>query len=187
MPNSVTKLLLEASGGAPDAFARLMPLVYEELREIARRQMEKERKHHTLSPTALVHEAYLKLVGTERLIWRDRGHFFAVAAEAMRRVLIDLARRRGRAKRGGGRLRLPLNVIDLGLELDRDTVLALDEALERLKERDPRMAEVVLLRFYAGLSNEEAARALGISVRTVKREWTFARAWLYDELQKGGA
>jgi RNA polymerase sigma factor (TIGR02999 family) len=160
---------------------RLLPLVYGRLREIAAQRMAAERPGHTLDATGLVHEAYLKLV--QRPVgWRGKAHFYAAAAEAMRRILVDHARGRGREKRGAGRVRLPLDVVDLASREDPAEILSVDEAVRRLEERDPRMAEVVKLRFYAGLSEEETAEALGITDRTVRREWTLARAFLQREL-----
>ena len=160
----------------------LFPLVYEQLRELARRRMRKEKDRHTLQTTALVHEAYLRLAGSGQNHWCDKTQFFFAAAEAMRRILIDHARARGQLKRGGGRKRLPLNVLDLAAEGRIPEILALDEAVLRLEEMSPTVAAVVRLRFYAGLSIEETAEALGISPRTVKREWTYARARLAREL-----
>src|SRR5262249_19377511 len=154
---------------------------------IARRRMSAERHEHTLQATALVHEAYLRLLGDDgaALAWSSRAHFFSAAAEAMRRILIEHARGRGRVKRGGGRKRGPVDVIDLASAENPEDILALDAAICRLEERDPQAARIVRLRFYAGLSVEEAAEALGISPRTVKRDWAFARAWLYEQLESG--
>jgi RNA polymerase sigma factor (TIGR02999 family) len=165
------------------AVGRLFPLVYRELRGLARAQLRHERPDHTLQTTALVHEAYLRMLGGQSPPWIDRGNFFRVAAEAMRRILIEHARKHRRIKRGGGRVRLSLNGLKLGVSEDLDTVLALDEALGRLDTQDPRVADVVRLRFFAGLSVEATAKALDVSQRTVKREWSFARAWLYDALR----
>lgn len=161
-----------------------MPLVYDQLLAIARRRMSGERHEHTLQATALVHEAYLRLLGDDAasLAWAGRAHFFHAAAEAMRRILIEHARSRGRVKRGGGRKREPLDVIDLASEDNSDDILALDAAICRLEQQDEQAAKIVRLRFYAGLSVEEAAEALSISPRTVKRDWAVARAWLYEQL-----
>lgn len=169
------------------ATRRLLPLVYDELRALARAQLRHERPDHTLQPTALVHEAYLRLVGGNQPPWNDRQHFFRAAAEAMRRILIEHARKRRRAKRGGGLVRVELSGVDLGVEQDPDRLLALDDAFRRLEQQDPEAADVVRLRFFAGLSVEETAQATGLSERTVKREWAFARAWLYDALRDSGA
>lgn len=166
---------------------RLVPLVYEELRVLARAQLRHEREDHSLQVTALVHEAYLRLLGGSHPPWNDRRHFFRAAAEAMRRILIEHARKRSRIKRGGGSVRVELSGVHLALEQDPDQLLALDEAIRRLEEQDPKAADVVRLRFFAGLSVEETARATGLSERTVKREWAFARAWLYAALRDTGA
>lgn len=160
---------------------RLLPLVYDRLRAIAAQRMAGERPGHTLDATGLVHEAYLKLVQGQ-LGWQGKAHFYAAAAEAMRRILVDHARGRGREKRGAGRVRLPLDIVDLASREDPAEILSVDEAVRRLEERDPRMAEIVKLRFFAGLSDEETAQALGIADRTVRREWTLARAFLQREL-----
>ena len=160
--------------------------MYDELRALARAQLRHERPDHSLQATALVHEVYLRLLGgasSDRPPWNDRHHFFVAAAEAMRRILIEHARGRGRQKRGGGRALVELESIDLATEQDLDTVLALDDAIRRLDLQDPRAAEVVRLRFFAGLSVEETGEAMGLSARTVKREWAFARAWLFDVLR----
>jgi len=166
---------------------RLFPLVYDELRTLARAQLRRERADHTLQPTALVHEAWLRLLGDDRPPWTDRRHFFRAAAEAMRRILVEHARKRNRLKRGGRQVRVELGAGNepAGWD-DLDGLLALDEAIRRLESQDPQAAEVVRLRFFAGLSVEEAAAATGLSERTVKREWAFARAWLYDALAGGG-
>ena len=182
----VTRILreLEDSEHAPDA---LLPLVYDQLRAIAQRRMNQERPGHTLAATALVHEAYVRLIGTASTTYRDRGHFFAAAAEAMRRILIDHARRNRSQKRGGDRQALPLSVIDLADEPDLDLVLALDEAVSTLEQEDPRAATVVKLRFFAGLEVAETAEAMGVSERTVMREWAFARARLFQLMQDSDA
>ena len=161
---------------------RLLPLIYDELRRIAARKMAEERADHTLQATALVNEAYLKLVGDREVRFENRAHFFAQAAEAMRRLLVDHARRKGRVRHGGDRQRVTLGAIDPIPSDDPEEILALDEALRRLEEQDARVGQVVKLRFFAGLDIEETAAALGISARTVKREWTFARAWLFRAL-----
>ena len=177
--------LLATSGywqnARPDELA---PLVYEELRQLAHRYMRSERSDHTLQATALVNEAYMKLIGDGEVSWRDRGHFYAAAAEAMRRILIDHARRRDAEKRGGQRSRVPLNVCDLAANDDPAQIMALDRALMRLDGEDAAGAEIVRLRFFAGLTVEQAAAALGVSERTVKREWTYARARLFRLLEE---
>jgi len=165
----------------------LLPLVYTQLRRLAQHRMAQENPGITLQATALVHEAYVRIAGDkDEDGWAGRAQFFAAAAEAMRRILIERARARGRLKRGGGRVKVTLERLDLAAEQDPDVVLALDEALTRLAERDPRASRIVHLRFFAGLSVDETAAALDLSPRTVKREWTFARAWLYDELRDHG-
>jgi RNA polymerase sigma-70 factor, ECF subfamily len=184
-PGDITVLLSELRAGNRSAESKLMPLVYSELRRVARRYMRSERPDHTLEPTALVHEAYLRLVGQREINWQNRAHFFGVAAQLMRRILVDHARARKAEKRGGHEPRLAL---DEGLAFTEEKsaeLLALDEALTRLSQRDPRLGRAVELRFFAGLSEEEAAEVLGISTRTVKRDWQTARAWLYKEIRKG--
>lgn len=180
---SVTRLLHAAARGDDYAADRLFPQIYDQLLALARSHMHQENPGHTLQATALVHEAYLRLVGSDPLSWSSRTAFFQASAKAMRRILIDHARRRGRSKRGGDRKREPLDAVDLAVSSDPDEVEALDTAVNRLAEHDPRAADVLQLRFYAGLSVENTAAALGCSERTVKREWAFARAWLYQELQ----
>lgn len=182
---SITQLLESWSSGDQGAAEQLLPLVYEELRRIATRQLRQERGAHTLQATAIVHEAYLRLIGQEGLQWPSRAHFFAFAAHLIRRILVDYARSRNRAKRGGQYDRVTLaEVADLALEKSPDLV-ALDEALSSLEKVDPRKATVVELRFFAGLTLEEIADQLGISTETVGREWRRAKAWLYTALQTG--
>jgi RNA polymerase sigma factor (TIGR02999 family) len=181
----ITRILQEIPE-RPEAAAELLPLVYEELRSLARARMAQERAGHTLRATALVHEAYLRLAGNGDLVWQDRAHFFRASAEAMRRVLIDHARAKGAVKRGGGRGRVRIDAVDLGVESDPAQVLALDEALETLRSEDDRAADVVRLRFYAGLDFAEIATLLGCSERTVMREWAFARARLVELLEEPG-
>ncbi len=186
--SEVTHILSAIEQGDPQAAAQLLPLVYDELRKLAAQRLAGEGPGHTLQPTALVHEAYLKLVGPEpQRPWNGRVHFFAAAAEAMRRILIDHARRKHRARRGGGRKRVELEDIDPAAEEGADDLLALDEALTRLAAADPRRAELVRLRYFAGLTLEQAAELLGISRATADRHWAFARAWLYDAMTGGDA
>ena len=168
-----------------DAIERLLPVVYEDLHRMARAQMRAERSGHTLQTTAVVNEAYLRLLGGAAVCLSDRRHFFAAAARAMRQILVDHARARGRIKRGGNRLREVLGEVPANGRENPSELLALDEALRRLEEQDERAAEVVRLRFFAGLDVAETADVLGVSTRTVKREWAFARAWLHDALQEG--
>jgi RNA polymerase sigma factor (TIGR02999 family) len=182
-PPDVTALLLSWSGGEQAAADRLIPVVYEELHRQAARAMRREGSSHTLQATALVHEAYLRLVDQRRVQWRNRAHFFGIAAEVMRRVLVDHARARDAAKRGGGAQRLTLgDALGVASEGGDADVLALHEALERLALMDPDQARLVELRYFGGLNIEESAEALGVSPATVKREWAVARAWLRREL-----
>ena len=184
-PGDITVLLAELRAGNRSAESRLLPLVYAELRRRARRYMRGERPDHTLQPTALVHEAYLRLAGQREVDWQSRAHFFAVAAQLMRRILVDHARARKAEKRGGGEPRVALNESLAMTEEKSAELMALDEALTRLAERDPRQARAVELRFFGGLSEEEAAEVMGISLRTLKRDWSVARAWLFKEINRG--
>jgi RNA polymerase sigma factor (TIGR02999 family) len=179
---NVTRLLSDVAGGNSSAADELLPLVYDQLRAVAQQRMGGERPGHTLQATALVHEAFLRLVGPRELPWHSQAHFYAAAAEAMRRILVDHARTRKREKRGGSRSRVALNVVDLAASEDCEEILALDEAFRRLEQQEPEMAAVVRLRFYAGLSVDQTAEALDLSPRTVDRRWKFARAWLFREL-----
>lgn len=180
---TITQLLARWTAGDPEAAERVLPLVYEELRRIAGRQLRQERDAHTLQATAIVHEAYMRLVGQAGLEWPSRAHFFAFSAHLIRRILVDYARRRNRAKRGGLAEKITLvEMADMALEKSPDLV-ALDEALTGLEKVDPRKAAVVELKFFAGLTLEEIAGQLGISPETVSREWRRARAWLYSALQ----
>ena len=184
----ITEALVSLRAGVPGAMDRLMPLVYEQFRRIAHRQLASEATGHTLSTTGLVHEAYLKLVDQTRAQWQDRAHFFAVAATVMRRVLVEYARRANAARRGGGMIgakitRMSLEDVDVPIG-DRAAMLVdLDEALQRLALVDARLAQVVECRFFAGLTESETAAALSISQRTVAREWVMAKAWLFQELR----
>jgi RNA polymerase sigma factor (TIGR02999 family) len=183
----VTQILEALERGDADASLRLLPLVYEELRRLARQQMAREASGHTLQPTALVHEAWLRLVGSSNgaLRWDSRGHFFAVASEAMRRILVEAARRRASLKRGGGKDRVELTDEVLQAEPNRsDSLLALDEALKKLEIVDPDSFRLVMLRNYGGLTVDEAAEAMGVSPRTAKRLWSFGRAWLQREIDR---
>jgi len=178
----VTQVLSAMEAGDPEAAERLLSLVYGELRHLAAAHMAREKPGQTLQPTALVHEAWLRLSVNSSPGWENRAHFFAAAAEAMRRILIESARRKQALKRGAGVVRINLDDVDVAATTDSETLLALDEALERLVAEDAESARIVKLRFFAGLTNEETAAAIGLSVRTVKRHWTFARAWLYEHL-----
>ena len=181
----VTSLLEEMGRGRHQAADELLPLVYDELRELARTRLASELPGQTFQPTALVHEAYLRLVGDEKMRWANRAHFFAAAAEAMRRILVETARSKATLKRGGGRDRVPLEGLSFDAAPPPTDLLALDEALTKLEAEDPRAGKVILLRHFAGLSIDETAQALELSPRTVIREWRCARAWLYDEISKG--
>lgn len=178
----VTGLLAAVAGGDRAAFDELFPLIYQRLHAIARRQLQREREGHTLATTDLVHEAYFSLVGIEKVSWSDRAHFLAVAARAMRRVLINYAVARATHKRGGRRQQTTLDIDALPARIPNDDILALEDALRRLETRNERYGRVVECRFFAGMSIEETATALGISPATVKRDWTLARAWLHREL-----
>ncbi len=180
--HEITGLLLAWRAGNPEAASRLMELVYGDLHKLAARQMHRERDNHTLQTTGLVHETYLRLCGSGPIDWQNRGHFFAVAAQQLRRVLVDYARRGQSEKRGGGQIKFSLDDADCPV-VDRDErLLAIDEALSRLEVLDERAAKVIELRFFGGLSEKEAADALGISVATLKRDWDFARTWLTAQL-----
>lgn len=181
-PHDVTDLLLQVGAGYETALERVFPLVYEELRRLAHRQLQRESEGHTLGTTALVHEAYLKLVDQTRCEWASRAHFFAVASIAMRRIVVDYARRHRSAKRGGLMQQVPLESIDPATEERAELLVALDEALVRLAQLDARQARVVECRFFGGMTEEETAEALGIGLRTAKRDWAKARSWLYQEL-----
>jgi RNA polymerase sigma factor (TIGR02999 family) len=179
---SVTELLGQWRAGDANALDRLLPLVYRELRRVAGSYLRRERSDHTLQSTALVHEAYLRLAGPDAPEWRNRAHFFGVAANLMRQILVEHARAHHAAKRGGHAVKLSLeDAPDLPMTIDVD-VLALDDAMQRLAQMDARQAQIVELRFFGGLSIEDSAEVLGISPATIKRDWTSARAWLYREI-----
>jgi len=182
----VTELLVRAREGDEEAFERVFPLVYDELRRIAGYQLRAERAGHTLQPTALVNEAYMKLVGSPGANWRDRAHFVAIAARAMRQVLVDHARKRDAAKRGGDRQQTTLSGVPLGVDIGSEELLALDEALDRLDALDSRLRQVVEYKFFGGLTDRETAELLGVTPRTAQRDWVKARAWLYRELYPDG-
>ena len=175
----VTQMLRAASDGDAQAAADLLPLVYSELRELARARMAKTPPGNTLQPTALVHEAYLRLIGSDEPSWSSRGHFFGAAAQAMRQILVEQARRKASKKRGGGRKRLDVDDVEPIIEPPTEDLLVLDEALTRLEQVDPRQGRIVMLRYFAGLTTEETAAALSVSTRTVEREWRFARSFLF--------
>jgi RNA polymerase sigma factor (TIGR02999 family) len=180
----LTLILQQMERGDPQVADRLLPLVYDELRRIAAGKMAREPAGQTLQPTALVHEAWLRLGGDEQPTWQNRAHFFGAAAEAMRRILIDRARRRRALRHGGGQERVDIDDLELAADTENDDqLLAVHEALDKLAAQDPPKAELVKLRYFAGMTIEEAALALGISEPTAKRWWTFARTWLYQEIR----
>ncbi|MES2525213.1 MAG: sigma-70 family RNA polymerase sigma factor [Gemmatimonadota bacterium] len=183
---TVTELLEKAGAGETSALSDVFPLIYSELRQLAERQLRHEPDGHTLSPTALVHEAYMRLVDYSRMEWAGRAHFLAVASTAMRRILVEHARAHRSEKRGGMLRRVAIDSVELGTEERSELLLALDEALGRLQELDRRQAQVVECRFFGGLTEEETAEALGIGLRTAKRDWAKARSWLHRELYGGG-
>ena len=185
MPD-VTRILSQIEEGDPAATEQLLPLVYDELRRLASARLSLEPSGKTLQPTALVHEAFLRLVDVEAVQkWDSRGHFFAAAAEAMRRILVESARRKRRQKRGGDQLREVLDEEAVAAPAEDERLLELDAALEKLQAAHPRQAMLVKLRYFAGLTNEQAAEALGISVATADRDWAYARAWLFREMARG--
>lgn len=179
----VTTLLEQLANGDQDAANVLLPVVYQQLRAVAQLRMATENPGHTLQATALVHEVFLRLIGNRKVAWQNRAHFYGAAAEAMRRVLLDHAKSKGRQKRGGGFQKMPLNVADLAAQQNSEQILALDAALCRLEEQNPEAAHVVRLRFYAGLSVDQTSKAMDLAPRTVDRRWKFARAWLYKALE----
>jgi RNA polymerase sigma-70 factor, ECF subfamily len=181
--HDVTQLLLKWSNGSPDALSELLPLVYKELQKIAHRYLSRERSSNTLQTTALVHEAYFKLIDQNRVQWQNRAHFFGIAAQAMRRILVDNARQRLADKRGAGveKVALEEGLIDVSDER-AGSLINLDEALQKLAEIDPQKSQLVELRYFGGLSIEETAEVLGVSIATVNRQWRTAKAWLYKEI-----
>lgn len=184
----VTRILAEQNGASrAETLDRLVAVLYAELRAVARAHLRRERSDHSLAATALVHETYLRLLGGTYPTWNDRRHFFCAAAEAMRRILVEHARKRARVKRGANPVQVTLAGLDIATDEDPHAILALNDAIQRLEQEDPSAAEVVRLRFFAGLSVEETAMTLDISERTVKREWAFARAWLYHALRASKA
>jgi len=183
--SDVTLLTAKAGQGDSEASAELLRLVYGELRRLAAMKMARERAGQTLQPTALVHEAWLRLGGDRQPTWENRAHFFGAAAEAMRRILVDRARRRNAERRGGGRTHLPVDELEIGGAANDPHVLEISEALERFAQHEPKKAEFVRLRYFIGLQLDETARLLGISEATAKRWWIYARAWLYRELNPG--
>jgi len=182
--SDVTRILSQIEAGDPAAAEELLPLVYDELRKLAAVRLAQEKPGQTLQATALVHDAYIRLVDVAKAQhWDSRRHFFSAAAESMRRLLVERARRKGRLKRGGQQNRIPLEEVDIAIEDTRLDVLALDEALSKLAAQSPEQAEIVQLRFFAGLSHEEVAEMLGVSTITVKRHWRYARVWLLQQME----
>lgn len=184
MPD-VTKILTAIQQGDLSAADQLMPIIYEELRRLAAQKMAHEAPGQTIQATALVHEAYIRLVGSGDPGWENRRHFFAAAAEAMRRILVDRARTKKSLKRGGGKKDLPLEEAGVTVDPPSDDIIALDEALEKLAQTDKQKADLVKLRYFAGLTNEQAAKALDISPTTAKRQWRYARVWLLRQIDAG--
>jgi RNA polymerase sigma factor (TIGR02999 family) len=182
--SDVTMVLDAISRGESQASEKLLPLVYKELRKMAAARMFRESAGHTLQPTALVHEAWLRLVESGSQTWENRAHFFGAAAEAMRRILIERARRKACVRHGSGKIALDIAELDVAEALPDDKILLVDEALERLKAEDPETARVVVLKFFGGLTNEEIVRIMGTSDRTVRRQWNYAKAWLYNCIRK---
>ncbi len=188
-PNAtdITEILHSWSAGKPEAREELFPLVYDELRRLARSYLRKERADHTLQPTALVHEAYLRMVDQTRVNWQNRAHFYGIAANIMRQILVDHARAHAAAKRGGAAERLSLDDVNISLEQNSADLLALDEALHSLAKVDARKSRVVELLYFGGLEHKETAEVLGISEKTVQRDWQFAKLWLFRELSQTAA
>ncbi len=184
MSKDVTQLLVDWSHGDEKALEKLLPLVYDELHRLAEHYMSRERSDHTLQPTALINEVYLRLVDQTRVEWRNRAHFIGVAAQLMRRVTVKHAQRHRAAKRGGGAPAVPFDEAVVPAAASEEDVIALDEALERLQELDPRQSRIVEMRFFGGLTGKEMAEVLGVSQATIDREWRLARAWLRRELER---
>jgi RNA polymerase sigma factor (TIGR02999 family) len=183
--SEVTRILDALSAGEPGSAEQLLPLIYDELRRLAAQQLAREKPGQTLQPTALVHEAWLRLVGDERArLWNSRAHFFGAAAEAMRRILVENARRKLSQKRGGGALRVELENLELAMQADDEGLLLVHEALEKLAAHDAQAAELVKLRFFGGLEQQEAATLLGLAERSAGRLWAYARAWLFREIER---
>ena len=182
--SDVTRILQSLDHGDPKAADELLPLVYEELRKLAAAKMAQEPANQTLQPTALVHEAWLRLVGGERQDWNSRGHFFGAAAEAMRRILVEVARRKGRLRHGGGIERVPLEGLDPAAITPDERLVQVSEALDHLAEEQPEAAQVIKLRYFAGLTNPQVAETMGISLRSVELHWSWAKAWLFNWIRE---
>jgi len=181
--SDITQLLQASDRGDGCASAELLPLVYEELRRHASVRMSHESAVQTLQPTALVHEAWLRLFGNGEQLWQNRAHFFGAAAEAMRRILIEKARGRSRLKRGGEQVRVDIEQVELAATMPEEKVLLIDDALERLQQQDPEKARVVVLKFYGGLTNQEVAESMDLTERTIERHWAYAKAWLFQSIR----
>ena len=184
MTGEITQVLEAVGNGDASASEELLPLVYNELRRHAAAKMAREAPGQTLQPTALVHEAWLRVIGSGERRWQNRAHFFGAAAEAMRRILIENARRKARLKRGGDQVRLDIDQLNLATTTPDEKVLLIDEALERLRAQDPEKAWVVVLKFFVGMSNQEVAAQLGVTERTVERHWAYAKAWLFQSIRE---
>ncbi len=185
-PEHVTQILDAVGAGDAQAAEKLLPLVYDELRRLAAARMAREAPGQTLQPTALVHEAWLKLAGSGRQHWESRRHFFSAAAEAMRHILIDRTRKRQCERHGGGQQRVDIEEVEVAAPIEDETLLALNEAIDELEKLDPAKAEVVKLKFFVGLNEREAAEVLGVSERTIERRWAYAQAWLFERMERGG-
>jgi len=184
--SDVTLILQAVRRGDGQAAEELLPMVYNELRQLAAARMAQESAGQTLQATALVHEAWLRMVGDGDRSWQNRAHFFGAAAEAMRRILIENARRKSRLKRGGGQVRLNIEELELAATTPDDKVLLIDEALARLQVEDPQIARVVTMKYFGGMTNQEAAESLGVTERTVERQWAYAKAWLFRDIRSQG-
>ena len=180
----LTQILQAVERGEENSSERLLPLVYDELRRLAAIKMSREAQNQTLQPTALVHEAWLRLTTDEEMGWQNRGHFFGAAAEAMRRILIERARRRSRLKHGGGQRLLDIEELDLADTTPDEKVLLIDEALERLQAEDPEKARIVVMKFFGGLTNREVAESFNVTERTIERQWAYAKAWLFSAVRR---
>jgi len=184
--SDITLMLQAIDRGEAKASEELLPLLYGELRRLAAARMAQEAAGHTLQPTALVHEAWLRLVGNNRQAWQNRAHFFGAAAEAMRRILIERARRKSRLKRGSNQTKVDISELELAAPMPDDKVLLVDEALQQFKAAEPEKARVVMLKFFGGLTDREVAEAIGVNERTVRRQWVFAKAWLFQHIADQG-